>query len=94
MLSLILAVCYPLAVQVERGGWWNILAPFTAVVLLIDVIANYTELALLTWDFPQKREYTFSTRLLRLKHDRGWRGYYSAYVITFLNYFAPDGRHV
>jgi len=92
--SLVLALLYPLAVQVERGGWWYVLAPLTIVTLALDVVCNYTELALLTWDFPQKKEYTFSTRLLRLKHDRGWRGYYCAYVIVFLNYFAPNGKHV
>jgi hypothetical protein len=93
-MSIILLLCYPLAVQVERGGWWLVLAPFTLCVLAIDVLANYTELALLSWDFPQRKEYTFSTRLLRLKHDTGWRGKASKPIITYLNYFAPNGKHV
>jgi len=94
MISLLLASLYPLAVQVERKGFWYILAPFTFIVLIIDVIANYTELALITLDFPKQGEYTFSTRLKRLQHDKGWRGYYAAYVILYLNFFAPNGKHV
>lgn len=94
MLSLALALMYPVAVQVERGGWWYLLLPLTMFALLIDVIANYTELALLTWDYPLKGEHTFSARLLRLKHDRGWRGFFARLIVTYLNYFAPNGRHV
>jgi hypothetical protein len=85
---------YPLAVQFERGGWWRLLAPVTLFALLIDVIANYTELALLTWDFPRKGELTFSTRLLRLRHDTGHMQYAYSNVIDYLNFFAPNGKHV
>ena len=94
-MSLILALGYPLGIQYERGGLWWIVFPFVTVPLwIIDIAANYTELALLTLDFPQKGEYTFSKRLKRLKYDRTWRGYYCAYVIVYLNHFAPNGKHV
>lgn len=93
-MTILLAVLYPLAVQFERGGWWRLLAPITVFTLLIDVIANYTELALLTWDFPRKGEHTFSTRLLRLRYTYGWRGTVYHAVIAYLNYFAPNGKHV
>ena len=92
-MTLLLALLYIPAIQVERGGWWLVLTPIALVTLVIDVIANYTELALITWDYPQKREYTFSTRLLRLKHDNGLRGRFARSVIAYLNYFDPQGNH-
>ena len=93
-MSILLALLYPLAVQYERGGWWKLLAPLTLVTLLLDVVLNYTELALLTWDRPLSGEWTFSTRLKRLQTDRGWRGVLARYVVVYLNFFAPDGKHV
>lgn len=93
-MSILLALLYPLAVQYERGGWWRVLAPVTVLALVIDVIANYTELALLTWDFPMRGEWTFSTRLKRLKYERGWRGALAKPITGYLNYFAPNGKHV
>ena len=86
-MSLLLAFMYPLAVQYERGGWWHVLAPFTLLALVIDVLANYTELALLTWDFPKRNEFTFSTRLKRLQKDPGWRGILAKPIIRYLNFF-------
>ena len=94
MLTLLLTLLYPLAVQIERGGAWRLLAPVTLLALLIDVLANYTELALLTWDWPRAHEYTFSTRLKRLKRSPGWRGRLAQPVVAFLNHFAPNGAHV
>lgn len=93
-MSLLLALLYPLAVQYERGSWWKTLLPLTLLTLLIDIIANYTELALLTWDFPKRGEWTFSTRLKRLQTDSGWRGALAQYVVVYLNFFAPNGKHV
>lgn len=93
-MTILLALLYPLAIQIERGGWWLLVTPITLLALAIDVIANYTELALLTWDWPQKGEYTFSTRLLRLQHDMGWRGDIALRIKPFLNYFDPQGDHV
>lgn len=88
-MSLLLAFMYPFAVQYERGGWWRVLAPFTLLALVIDVLANYTELALLTWDFPKRNEFTFSTRLKRLQKDLGWRGILAKPIIRYLNFFYP-----
>lgn len=93
-MSILLALLYPIAVQYERGGMWRLLAPVTCFALVIDVIANYTELALLTWDFPKKNEFTFSTRLKRLKFDYGWRGKLAQPIVAYLNYFDPTGKHV
>lgn len=88
MISLILALCYPLAIQYKVRNWrW--LAPFTLTVLVVDVIANYTELALLTGDLPQEGEYTFSQRLVRLQDGNLWQRIVAKIVIPYLNYFDP-----
>jgi hypothetical protein len=93
-MTIILALMYPLAVQYERGGWWLVLAPFTFIVLVLDIVANYTELALFTWDFPRQYEYTFSTRLVRLRRAPGWRGVVCSKVANILDALAPGGRHI
>jgi len=86
-MTILLALLYPIAVQYERGGWWRLLAPVTFPTLVIDVIANYTELALITWDFPAKNEWTFSTRVQRLQYYAGWRGSFARAVKAYCNFF-------
>ncbi len=92
-MSLILALLYPIAVQYERGGWWYLLAPVTLTALLIDVIVTHTELVLI-FGWPAKNEWTFSTALLRLRYEGGWRGKFARLIVQYLNYFAPNGKHV
>ena len=89
MLTSGLFLLFPLAVQYERGGWFRIVAPITFIALLIDVLANYTELALLTWDFPRRGEYTFSNRLRRLQYNNDWRGVLARPVVRFLIWIMP-----
>lgn len=91
-MTILLALLYPIAVQYDRGGWWRLLAPVTFPALVIDVIANYTELALITWDFPAKGEWTFSTRLKRLQYYTGWRGSFARVARDYCNFF--DAGHV
>lgn len=93
-MSLLLLILYPIAIQFERGGLWRVLLPVTLLTLLIDVIANYTELALLTWDRPAKGEYTFSTRIKRLQYYSGWRGKFARLVRDYTNFFDPQGDHI
>ena len=93
-MSLLLALLYPLAIQYERGGWWQLVAPVTLFALVLDVAANYTELALLLWDRPQYGEWTFSQRLKRLNKNSGWRGMVCRSVTVYLDYFDPHGRHI
>jgi hypothetical protein len=50
---------------------------------------NYTWLALLTLDIPQRGEYTFSTRLERLVQDPGWRGEIARPIAYAINYVLP-----
>lgn len=97
MISLfILWPLYIIGVQYERGGWWLVVAPITLIALVFDVLLNFTELAVLTWDMPRgEHELTFSNRLKRLVHDGGWRGRFARFVARrMLNPFAPGGRHV
>lgn len=93
-MSFLLAILFPIAIQVERGGWWKLLLPVTLLALLVDVLANYTELALLTWDWPAKGEYTFSTRCLRLQYYNTWGGHVARSVKAYTNYFDPQGDHI
>jgi hypothetical protein len=92
-MTLLLALLYPLAVQYERGGWWRLVAPVTLFTLLIDVIATHSELALIC-GWPRKGEWTFSTCLLRLRYRGDLVGKLCRGVIDYLNFWAPDGRHV
>lgn len=69
--------------------------PVTLIVALADIALNYTVLALYTWDWPRKGEYTFSKRLDRLIMQDGWRGdVYRFVAVEMLDRFDPTGRHV
>lgn len=92
-MTILIAIFYPLAVQYLRGGWWHLLFPVTAPIVILDIIANHTELALLTWDWPRPGEYTFSQRLARLQHDKD-RKFWTEPLIAYLDYFDPTGKHV
>lgn len=92
-MSLILFLLYPIAIQYERGGWWYLLAPVTFTALVIDIIANYTELALV-FGWPRKGEFTFSQRLKRLSYRADWRGDVAQWCIWYTNKFDPQGDHV
>ena len=93
---LILWPLYIVGVQAMRGGWWYVLAPVTLVALVLDVLLNYTELALLTLDWPRDRyEITFSNRLKRLVQRDDWRGKFAKLVAVYmLDPFDPSGKHI
>ena len=93
-MSILLALLFPVAIQYERGGVWLIVLPVTLLAYCVDVLANYTELALLTWDWPRKYEFTFSQRLFRLTRNDDWRGAATRPVARVLNLMAPSGRHI
>lgn len=84
---IVLALFYPLAIQYQRGGYWRLLAPFTLLTAIIDVYCNYTELALLTWDYPRNNEITFSIRCARLIHQDGWVGKVGRFTQKYCNFF-------
>ena len=92
--SLVVLLLYPLAIQYSRGGYWRVLMPLTLLVAILDVICNYTELALLTWDWPRSGEVTFSQRCKRMKLENTWGGTLARFIEPFLDYFDPDGDHI
>jgi hypothetical protein len=85
---------YFIAIQYERGGSWRWLKLFGFAALIIDVILNFTELAILTLDFPKWGEWTFSKRLSRLQHAPGARGEFAWYIARCLDSIAPSGKHI
>lgn len=93
-LPLLLAAVYPAAIQYERGGWWRLLLPLTAVAALIDVWLNWTTFSLYLWSAPAKREYTLSQHLERLVFDPGWRGYVARAIARYTNLFDPTPPHI
>lgn len=93
-MSLLLLILYPFAIQIERGGLWRLMLPVTVLALLIDVWCNYTELALLTWDWPCAGEYTFSTRVTRLQYYPGFRGGFARLVRGYTNFIDPQHDHI
>ncbi len=82
-----LALMYPLAIQYQRGGLWRVLTPLAFVAAIIDVWANYTGLALLTWDAPKEGERTFSQRCARLIRQTGWAGSVGRLTQAYCNFF-------
>lgn len=84
---LLLLILAPLALQYERG--WTLLAPLAIVFYLLSALANYTELAWLTLDWPRPGERTCSQRLARLRKWPGLRGWLCQRVTNYLNYFSP-----
>lgn len=92
-MSLLLMLLYPVAIQYERGGGWRLLAPITLVAAAINVLVNYTEMALI-YDLPRKGEWMLSRRLWRLSYFPGWRGRLATWMIFYTGRFDPDGVHV
>jgi len=86
-MSIILLIFAPLALQYERG--WTFLAPLAAAFYLLSIFANYTELVLLTGDWPRDGERTCSQRLARLRKWKNVRGWLCQKVADYLNYFSP-----
>jgi hypothetical protein len=88
MLSILLLILYPLAIQYEVRKW-PIRYLYYAVGI-IDIIANYTELALFTLDRPRAGEYTFSQRLRRLQYGNRYNRLWARTIIPYLNFFQAN----
>lgn len=69
-------------------GFWIVLA------IVLDVLLNYTVLAVLTLDFPREKEYTFSKRLERLVRQPGPIASVCRFVAFILNPFDLTGKHI
>jgi len=93
ILTALTALAYPAAIQFKRGGAWVVLAPFAAFVWLIDVIANYTEVALV-FDWPERGDYTITARVRRMKSSPlESRRELAKLMQIYLDACEPDGRH-
>ena len=92
---LLLWPLYIVGIQYERKGIFYLVLPITIIAGILDIILNYTELAILTLDFPRKGEYTFSMRLERLVDRTDWRGNFARFVKKYmLDWADPDGVHI
>lgn len=94
-LTLVMWLLYIVGIQYRRGGVWRVVLPVTIAALLLDVALNYTLFALLTLDFPQPGEYTFSQRLGRLVCGADWRSALARWVAKYmLDWADPSGQHI
>jgi hypothetical protein len=92
---LIMWLLYIIGIQYKRKGLWYAVLPVTIIALILDVILNYTLFCLLTLDFPEKNEITFSSRLERLIHKDNWQGRLADFIATYLlDPFDPVGFHI
>jgi hypothetical protein len=94
ILSAVLLITYPLVIQYKRGGLWLALAPLTAVALLLDVVANYTEWAV-ALGRPARGDYTISKRIKTMMQDHAHpaRVELARLVQIYLDACEPDGVH-
>ena len=93
ILSAFVAFTYPVAIQSKRKGPWLVLLPLTLLVWLVDVVANYTEWAIV-FGWPKKGDRTITARLKSMQADplesrRAW----AQLVQVYLDACEPDGRH-
>lgn len=87
------AFLYPLAIQAKRKGPWLALWPLVALTMLLDVLANYTELAFI-FGWPREGEYTITRRIRRMHFDEvAARRDLAKLVQTYLDACEPDGKH-
>lgn len=88
------AFLYPRVIQYKRGGWrkWVLSIP-ACITLVLDIIANHTELA---WIFgwPEKGDYTITRRIRRMLNDPiPARAALARGVQVYLDACEPDGKH-
>lgn len=93
ILSAIVAFTYPTAIQVKRGGIWYCLLPLTLIVWALDVVANYTEWALI-FGWPKKGDYTITARIKSMHTDEfESRRNLAKAIQVYLDACEPDGEH-
>lgn len=85
---------YAVGIQYERGGAWQLLAPFTFLGFLYDVLLQHTLFQLYFWEIAPRGEFTISMRLGRLLQRNDWRGKLARWLAHMLNVLAPSGRHI
>jgi hypothetical protein len=89
------ALGYAVVIQYKRDGLWRLLSAPGLLVLLLNVIANYVELAFV-FGWPRPGEYTISRRMKRMQNDPDEipaRRELARMVQVFLDACEPDGKH-
>lgn len=74
---------YIVAINFERGGWWNLLVPMAIKTGLLDIALNYTTFRLLMWSKPGPGEYTISKHMERLVLWQNRRGTFCRHVAKY-----------
>lgn len=94
ILSAVCLFTYPFVIQYKRGGWHRLWAPVALPVLLLDIIANYTEWVII-FGPPRRGDYTISKRLdwMEMNDPLESRREFARMVNTFLNACEHDGEH-
>lgn len=85
---------YPVVIQYKRGGFWRLLTIPGILIWICDVIANYTEWALV-FGWPTKGDITITKRLKRMKVEDKFqsRKDFANLTLTILDACEPDGKH-
>jgi hypothetical protein len=98
---LILMALYPIAIQYERGGYWQVFYLIAIPALIVDFVANVIPLSIIFWERPfhfsptlYRTEMTFSDRLERLVTFSNWKGSTSRFIAKTLNTIAPSKVHI
>lgn len=93
ILTTITALAYPIGIQYKRGGVWLLLAPLALLVWAVDVLANYTEMAMV-FGWPQSGDHTITARIRRLSGDPFESRRALAHMLQiYLDACEPDGKH-
>lgn len=94
ILSAVCLFTYPYVIQYKRGGWHRAWAPVALAVWLLDVIANYTEWAII-FGWPRKGDYTISNRLDWMEQNDPFesRRELARMINVYLNACEHDGVH-
>ena len=93
LLTAATALLYPFAIQYKRKGLYTPLKALALITALIDVLANYTELAFI-FGWPREGEYTITRRIRRMHFDEvAARRELARLVQVYLDAAEPDGKH-
>ena len=96
VLTVFCAAAYPHVIQYKAGGLKRLVWTIPAlVVAVLDVVANYTELANV-WGWPRPGEVTISKRIKRMASDPSEapaRRELARMLQVYLDAGEPDGKH-
>lgn len=95
ILTITTAVLYPIAITYKKGGLFAPLKVLALLTALIDIAANYTEVALV-FGWPKPGQITITKRLKAMVNDFDEypsRRQFAGMVLIFLDACEPDGKH-